>query len=678
MVYIYLELYDLSKFHYDISLVDCEFGKQDGVYLFGVVRLDYDIEDLKYKRQYVVNLQLSVCFEDKGPCTISIPVLTNAILPKSVCDWKSNFIDPEFSFNKFMKEEIGLSFGDSLTDYQRKQLMESLGISDFMMDIPCSLTPYPSNGWTNDCDTLTSDLPLLPGTTVCHIQESCSSVSCCFNVDKIGQSFQASVDIDLCRSLLTVSIEKFTLQKNLFDFQWGTPVGMWLFGLLRLELTVNDLESEGDYLVDMTLKACLDADVSIPCYQTIVVFKDYKLPKSVCDWNVIFPVKDFSLDSWISENGLSQNVDLLPQWAVLQLMQLWGISRFVEDNTCSGDLLDTSSDCNFSAPDLPVWLSCSMPSSCNGIECCVDLPSLNKSVAVTLKIENCRNTLQLQVGQQTTKIKLNQFVFDKDHTFSLFGIVNIMYRIVDLDDQYKVDLNMSICYADTYPCDYNMILWTDTLINKTMCELSAGFLDSEFSIDTWLRNRGLTLNSTISDVVANNLLMVLGLPDYMDFSDKCNLTTSPYVDVEDGQVNETSNNVTLPLLPDEISCFISPSQSEVSCCVEVDILKRSLQTSLTLDTCTYKLTVRIENLHHEINLLNYIWAVIDMIELHLYYRFTVYNIPSERKFLVDASIKLCFEAKDNTCLKEYTVLNNADFMYADCNDSVTVPFGGKF
>lgn len=55
------------------------------------------------------------------------------------------------------------------------------------------------------------------------------------------------------------------------------------------------------------------------------------------------------------------------------------------------------------------------------------------------------------------------------------------YRIVDLDDQYKVDLNMSICYADTYPCDYNMILWTDTLINKTMCELSAGFLDSGWS-----------------------------------------------------------------------------------------------------------------------------------------------------------------------------------------------------
>ncbi|VDI38368.1 Hypothetical predicted protein [Mytilus galloprovincialis] len=306
----------IEKLVVNISLVDYQFGKQDGVYLFGVIRLDYDIEDLKYKRQYVVNLQLSVCFEATGPCTIRIPVLTNVILPKSVCDWKSNFIDPEFSFTKFMKEELGLSVKDSLTGYQRKQLMESLGISDFMMNVPCSRTPYPSNGWTNDCDTLTSDLPLLPGTTICDIHETCTSVSCCFSVDKIGQSFQASVDIDPCRSLLTVSIETFTVQKNLLDLQWGTPVELWLFGLLRLQLTVNDLTSEGNYLVDLTFKGCLDADVSIPCYQSIVVLKDYKLPKSVCDWNYNFPVKDFSIHSWMVNNGLLQNVDPLPSWYI--------------------------------------------------------------------------------------------------------------------------------------------------------------------------------------------------------------------------------------------------------------------------------------------------------------------------------------------------------------------------
>ncbi|CAC5375019.1 unnamed protein product [Mytilus coruscus] len=562
----------IEKLIVNISLLDYQFGKEDGLYLFGVIRLDYDIDDLRYKRQYVVNIHLSVCFEATGPCAISIPVLTNAILPKSVCDWKSNFIDPEFSLLKFKKDEYDLHDGDSLTDYQRKELMDKLGVTDFINHVPCSSgkAPYAGSRWTNDCDTLTSDLPLLPGTTVCHIQDTCTSVSCCFSVDKIRQSFQASVDIDPCRSLLTFTIDKFTLQKNLLDFQWGTPVEMWLFGLLRLELTVNDLESEGNYLVDMILKACLDADVSIPCYQSIEVFKDYKLPKSVCDWNYNFPVEDFIMGNWITENDLSSNVDLLPQWAVLQLMQMWGISRFVSDSACSTLQKETSSDCILSVPDLPDWLFCSVPSVCNGIECCVDLPSLNKSVAVALRIENCRNTLQLQIGEQTTKIKLNTFEFDKNHSFSLFGIVKVIHNTTDrinlqhltppknshsttdrinlqhltppkkqsqynrqnqpttpdsskkqsqqnrqnqpttpdsskkqsqhnrqnqpttpdsskkqyeinaleIKNQYGIDLNISVCYSDTLQCDYNVQLWSDTVINGSGCELASGFLSS--------------------------------------------------------------------------------------------------------------------------------------------------------------------------------------------------------
>jgi hypothetical protein len=63
-----------------------------------VFLFSYDIEDLKYKRQFVVNLQLSICLESNGPCLMTIPILDNAILPKSVCDWKSNFIDPGIQF----------------------------------------------------------------------------------------------------------------------------------------------------------------------------------------------------------------------------------------------------------------------------------------------------------------------------------------------------------------------------------------------------------------------------------------------------------------------------------------------------------------------------------------------------------------------------------------------------
>lgn len=58
---------------------------------------------------------------------------------------------PEFSFNNFIKKEFGLNSGGSLSDYQRKQLFDGLGLSDFMLDAPCvfGVAPYQSSGWTN-------------------------------------------------------------------------------------------------------------------------------------------------------------------------------------------------------------------------------------------------------------------------------------------------------------------------------------------------------------------------------------------------------------------------------------------------------------------------------------------------------------------------------------------------
>ena len=52
------------------------------------------IDDLDSERKFLVSLNLSVCFESKGPCLISMPVLRKTQLPKALCDWKSDFVDP--------------------------------------------------------------------------------------------------------------------------------------------------------------------------------------------------------------------------------------------------------------------------------------------------------------------------------------------------------------------------------------------------------------------------------------------------------------------------------------------------------------------------------------------------------------------------------------------------------
>lgn len=50
----------------------------------------------------------------------------------------------------------------------------------------------------------------------------------------------------------------------------------------------------------------------------------------------------------------------------------------------------------------------------------------------------------------------------------------------------------------------------------------------EFAVNSWLLDKGLTVNDNIPDPVADDLITELGLSDYMDYTDKCNVSLSPY------------------------------------------------------------------------------------------------------------------------------------------------------
>ncbi|CAC5409208.1 unnamed protein product [Mytilus coruscus] len=342
----------IEKYQFEFSLYETDFNLQKQFHIGRVLEIDYMISDMAGERVYYMDLSIKVCFNDEGPCLIQANIFSNTKLPKIQCSWRKGFFDPDFSLAEFVSDS-GLSTLDS---FAVSKLMDYLGVSDYLLSEQCDVTQLPYNssvngwtddfslenflsskglspklsevptevllqlsnklgiasfyvanqcnrvdtpyipnkdGWNNDCDTLTSDLPLLPGTTVCHIQETCTLVSCCFSVDKIGQSFQASVDIDPCRSLLTVTIEKFRLQKNLLDFQWGTPVEMWLFGLLRLEYKIMDLDDD-QYKVDMNMSICYTD--THPCDYSIHLWTDTQINKTMCELAAGF------LDSGKTEN----------------------------------------------------------------------------------------------------------------------------------------------------------------------------------------------------------------------------------------------------------------------------------------------------------------------------------------------------------------------------------------
>jgi hypothetical protein len=52
------------------------------------------------------------------------------------------------------------------------------------------------------------------------------------------------------------------------------------------------------------------------------------------------------------------------------------------------------------------------------------------------------------------------------------------YRLESYTEGYGVDINISVCYTDTSTCEYHLSVLTDTIINASICDLAADFLDT--------------------------------------------------------------------------------------------------------------------------------------------------------------------------------------------------------
>ncbi|XP_078336898.1 uncharacterized protein LOC144626513 [Crassostrea virginica] len=107
------------------------------------------------ERQFKVSLVLKVCFEAKNDsqCILSLDVLKDTLLPKSICDWVADFSTPNFDINQwFTTESINPNAVLNLVD--REKLLNKLGISSYLSVNPCSFSsemfsPANSQGWKN-------------------------------------------------------------------------------------------------------------------------------------------------------------------------------------------------------------------------------------------------------------------------------------------------------------------------------------------------------------------------------------------------------------------------------------------------------------------------------------------------------------------------------------------------
>ncbi|VDI36613.1 Hypothetical predicted protein, partial [Mytilus galloprovincialis] len=646
-----------ERLHRNISFSDYQWGKQEELWLAGVLHLSFEIDDFSGESKYLVSLNMSICFESNKSCHVSTQILSNTWLTKALCAWDNNYYISNFSLTNWLEKE---NMSLPLPDYGQLLLFEDTGIAPYLQDNQCGedILKFKHSIFTNACPLNVSDIELVE--IPCHLSALCTGIECCVHSNKLNRDFHTRVLVDPCSYVVTVGIDNFVYNTSITEFSFGEVQQFSLAGIANIELIIYYLEKEHSYLVSKNISICTESQDT--CEQNYVILENMMLPILQCSNNDGFIKEDFSLERWRNESGFSSN-DSLTSVDVSELFEYIGLSYYLLSTRCnrSSDpyipsVKGWNSLCinNEDLTNLTGPVSCNLDSICNKISCCVDVENLDRTIEISLSIDHCNSKLTLQlerlsidvslvdykwgtqlehglvgvVNTETTiynlaaennymvymtvlvclesndtcavdevildGVKFSKGVCDRSmenefslaawldekglpksieslpvwaevqlkqelnidkflkpescshtlassngqkNTFGLFGIVKLEY-ILDKDspETFSLHLDINVCFEPDNKCELEIEIYNETTVNRQHCDQAPGFLNSSFSLNSWLSDKSININS-IDDATASDLITELGLSDYLGWSNKCNIYNPPFNGSIDGWSN---------------------------------------------------------------------------------------------------------------------------------------------
>ena len=77
--------------------------------------------------------------------------------------------------------------------------------------------------------------------------------------------------------------------------------------------------------------------------------------------------------------------------------------------------------------------------------------------------------------------------------------------------------------------------------------------------------------------------------------------------------------INLPDLPASVSCTVTERCTSVECCIKSDRLQRNFHTVLNIDPCHYNMTVGIDRLRFNVNILDKPWGKYEKRKISIFY-----------------------------------------------------------
>ncbi|XP_053400990.1 uncharacterized protein LOC123541000 [Mercenaria mercenaria] len=658
----------VEKLQLKRSFFDFYWGKPKRLNFGGIVRLDFSFTDLPNEKKILSSTSISVCFESTSSCALQTTVLDELLFPKELCEWNKNFVLKDFSLQRWISHE-GLIQGIPLNQYYASKLLEELNLSPFLMKDYYIKDLSRNMSWTFDCPrSVSTGMNNLPYNMQCVIGQSCTAVECYVGVEILNRTFKTQVNIDSCAHQITFAVEKYQHSKQLFNYTWGQTEHTWLFGVIRMSVSVYNLGGEGKYVVNLNISVCLEAHAS--CQTNVQVLENAVLPKLNCDWNADFADPDFDMNVWYRTQGLSPGTDLTEKYTHilyndLNLSPYIGKPCLFNNNTFNISEAGWANECPYDVdlPQLPDSTKCRVPTFCTGIECCTEVNLVRRHIRTYIFLHTCLGRLEIGIEKMKYTLDLNDFEFGTEKSVSLQGVFRLRFVIEDLRNEgvLLMTLEIDVCFSAKQTCMENIKILKNTKLRKPVCDMSTGYKITDFSMQNWLKNKGLVAGN-IGALQLSMLYEELGLSTYLK-GDACNIPKN-----STSWKRDCSLNIDLPDLPDNVFCTISKTCNAIDCCLKSKLLQRIFAVSLKVDQCKMVLTAVIEKVTFEIPLLVYEWGLEKDFDLFgvIRMRYSVDDLHIGGKYILNVQMAVCLESRDQ-CETIVSVLNNTLLTKTPCD-----------
>ncbi|WAR05129.1 hypothetical protein MAR_020498 [Mya arenaria] len=452
--------------------------------------------------------------------------------------------------------------------------MSILGVSGFFQSTECEevTNNKTKNGWTNDC-SVDVGLPNLQRNTSCNFDTTCSSFSCCVDIEYIKKMFELRFEIDSCEQRVTIGMERINVYRTFSELKFGKWDSFYLNGVFRFKYLIEDVPFAHVFIISARVEVYLDKDAII---MNNTLLNAVSIPYQACDLDSDFTVTEFSLKNWKAQKSIDENATLT-KFQRIELLDVLGITPYLRADNCSSHTQvegfgiwkkECTAVDETNLLNLSPTTSCSLHSDCTSVSCCMQSDETGKSVNFVLSLDYCNRELLVQIENMRRTFSLYEYNFGKSlgDRYNMCFLINIT-NIYIVDMWIRSDMSMSI---------YSVLRlsWKDAhgISGNTLTMSQKKILQRDFGLVRHMNEHSCVVQKEDQGFLHGWK------------------TDCPYA-LQLANISEQYN----------ISCVMQSSCSKVQCCIYIQEIDMHFEALFDLQPCEITLKVSFEKLSTEMN-----------------------------------------------------------------------------